>query len=113
MRFVTGPRCPDHLIFGTLSGSVCLRPLSVLRILLIGHILLVSWSSGFLFFPVSTGLPGDLILVLVVSHHVELLILYELWAGERLSSEKALPRYLRPKHPISVPAVPFGPGIDI
>ena len=35
------------------------------------------------------------------------------WAGERLSSEKAHPRYLRPGRPISVSAVPFGPGIDI
>ena len=45
--------------------------------------------------------------------YVELLILYELWAGERLSLEKARPRYLRPGRPISVSAVPFGPGIDI
>ena len=45
--------------------------------------------------------------------HVELLILYELWAGERLSLEKAQPRYLRLGRPISVSAVLFGPGIDI
>ena len=45
--------------------------------------------------------------------YVELLILYELWAGERLSLEKAHPRYLRPGRPISVSAVPFGPGTDI
>ena len=44
---------------------------------------------------------------------MELLILYELWAGERLSLEKAHPRYFRPGRPISVSAVPFGPGIDI
>ena len=44
---------------------------------------------------------------------VELLIVYELWAGERLSIEKAHPRYLRPGRPTSVLAVPFGPGIDI
>ena len=44
--------------------------------------------------------------------YVELLILYELWAGERLSLEKATPRYLRPGRPISVSVVPFGPGID-
>ena len=44
---------------------------------------------------------------------MEPLILYELWAGERLSLEKAHPRYLRPGRPISVSAVPFGPGIDI
>ena len=46
--------------------------------------------------------------------YVEFLILYELWAGERLSLENRLhPRYLRPGRPISVSAVPFGPGIDI
>ena len=44
---------------------------------------------------------------------MELLILYELWADERLSLEKAHPRYLRPGRPISVSAVPFGSGIDI
>ena len=45
--------------------------------------------------------------------YVELLVLYELWVGERLVLEKAHPRYLRPGRPISVSAVPFGPGIDI
>ena len=45
--------------------------------------------------------------------YVELLILYELWAGERLSLEKAHPRYLIPGRSISVSAVPCGPGIDI
>ena len=39
--------------------------------------------------------------------------MYELWAGERLQLEKAVPRYLRPGRPISVSAVPFGPGTDI
>ena len=41
--------------------------------------------------------------------YVELLILYELWAGERLE----FPRYRRPGRSISVSAVPFGPGTDI
>ena len=44
---------------------------------------------------------------------VEKLILKKLWAGERLVLEKAVPRYRRPGRPISVPAVPFGPGTDI
>ena len=44
---------------------------------------------------------------------MELLILHELWAGERLSLEKASPHYLRPRRPISVSAVPFGPGIGL
>ena len=56
---------------------------------------------------------GDLDLGVGGVSYVELLILYELWAGERLSLEKAHPRYLRPRRPISVSAVPFGPGIDI
>ena len=42
-----------------------------------------------------------------------LLILYELWAGERFQFEKAVPRCRRVVRPISVSAVPFGPGIDI
>ena len=45
--------------------------------------------------------------------YVELLILYELWAGERLELEKAVPRYRRPGRSISLSAVPFGPGTDI
>ena len=44
---------------------------------------------------------------------MELLILFELWAGERVSLEKAHPRYLRPGRPFPVSAVPFGRGIDI
>ena len=56
---------------------------------------------------------GDLDLGVGGVSYVELLIMYELWAGERLSLEKAHPRYLRPGRPISVSAVPFGPGIDI
>ena len=45
--------------------------------------------------------------------YLELLILYELWAGERLQLEKAVPRYRRPGRSISVSAVPSGPGTDI
>ena len=44
---------------------------------------------------------------------VELLILYEQWAGERLCLEAAIPKSRRVGRPISVSAVPFGPGIDI
>ena len=43
----------------------------------------------------------------------EMLIRFELWAGERLSFEKAHPRNLRPGCPISVSAVPLGPDIDV
>ena len=45
--------------------------------------------------------------------YVELLILYELCAGERLVLEKAVPRNRRAGRSISVSAVPFGPGTDI
>ena len=38
---------------------------------------------------------------------VEIPILYELWAGERLVLEKAVPRYRRLGRPISVSALPF------
>ena len=44
---------------------------------------------------------------------VEMLILYELWAGERVCLEGAIPRYRRVGRSISVSAVPFGPGVDI
>ena len=43
----------------------------------------------------------------------QLLILYEQWAGERLLLEAAIPKSRRVRRPISVSAVPFGPGIDI
>ena len=36
-----------------------------------------------------------------------------LWAGERLSLENAVPRRRRVGRPISMSAVPVGPGIDI
>ena len=39
--------------------------------------------------------------------YVELLILYELWAGERFGFEKAVPRCMRVDRPISVSAVPY------
>ena len=44
---------------------------------------------------------------------VGMLVLSDLWAGERLVLEKASPRYRRFARSISVSAVPLGPGIDI
>ena len=72
--------------------------------------LLVKWVSflGSLHWPA-----GGLDLGVGGISYVELLILYELSAGERLSLEKAHYRYLGPGRPISVSVVPSGPGIDI
>ena len=72
--------------------------------------LLVKWVSflNSLHWPV-----GDLDLGVGGVSYVELLIIYELWAGEWLFLGKSHPRYLCPGRPISVSAVPFGPGIDI
>ena len=84
--------------------------LLVLMMLLVGPIhpgLLVKWVS-------SLHWPGSgLDLRVGCISYVELLILDEFWAGETLSLEKAHPRCLGPGRPISVSAVPFGPGIDI
>ena len=115
MRFGTRLFCLDHLVFGIRNGLVFLLLPSVLRTLLFGPILLVSWSSGSLFFfEQSSHWPvGDLDLGAGGVSFVELLILFELLAGERLSLEKAHPRYLRPGRLISVSSVPFGPGIDV
>ena len=44
---------------------------------------------------------------------VELLILYERWAGERLVLEMSVPKIRRFNLPISVSTVPAGPSIDI
>ena len=41
--------------------------------------------------------------------YVELLILYERWAGERLRIEESTPKYRRPGRPISVSAAPSWP----
>ena len=45
--------------------------------------------------------------------YLELLILYELWAGERLVPETAVPVGKRRERPILVSAVPVGPGTNI
>ena len=45
--------------------------------------------------------------------YVELLILYERWAGERLPVEDSIPKYRRPGRPISVSVAPLCPDADI
>ena len=54
----------------------------------------------------SYGSPGGV-------SYVELLILYERWAGERLRIEEAVPKHRRPGRPISVSAAPLCPDADI
>ena len=111
--FGIGHCCLGHLVLGILSwfqipaAVVCAEDIALWPYT---PGLLVKWVSffGSLHWPI-----GGLDLVVGGISHVELLILYELWAGERLSLEKAQPRYLRPERPILVSAVPFGPGIDI
>ena len=103
---------PGPLGLWSLIGSIFLLLLSVLLILHFGPILLVSWLSGFLFLLVFTGLLVGLILALVVFLISSFLSCMSCGLA-RGSLEKAAPRYLRPGRPISVSAVPFGPGIDI
>ena len=105
--------CLGRLVFGIRSWVNI--PASAICAKYIAHWpytagLLVKWVSflGTLHWPA-----GGLDFGVGGISYVELLILYELWAGERLSLEKAQPRYLRPGRPISVSAVPLGPGIDI
>ena len=40
------------------------------------------------------------------------ILVYERWAGERLTLEMAVPECRRGERPISVSAIPDGPSID-
>ena len=101
--FLPGPPC----IWDSQWVTV---PASVMRMLFIDPVPLVFWVAGWPFLGSLHWPAGGLDLWVGGTSYVELLILYELWAGERVSLEKAHPRYLRPGRPISVP---FGLGIDI
>ena len=68
MRFVTEPCYLGFLLFGGLTGLVCLFLLLVLMMLLVGPILLVHWLSRLLFWAPYIGLLVVWILGLVVSH---------------------------------------------
>ena len=84
------------------DGDIALWPFSVGLLLKIVHFLgSLHWPRGV----DDLGVGG-------VSY-LELLILYERWAGERLVIEGAVPFARRVGRPISVSAVPVGPGIDI
>ena len=87
MRFLTALFCLGHLVFGIRNGFMFLHQLFVLRMLLFGLTLLGFWSSGFLFLR-SLHWPVDAVDLGVGGvSFVELLILHEFWAGERLSLE--------------------------
>ena len=106
--------CPDLRLSGLQSGLIFFLQLFLLRTLELGHTLLACWLSGSLSWAPCIGrLIGQIFGVGGVSF-VEMLILYELWAGERLVfRECVFLRYRRPGRPISVSAGPFRPGIDI
>ena len=84
------------------EGDIALWPFSVCLLLKIVHFLgSLHWPRGV----DDLGVGG-------VSY-LELLIIYERWAGERLVVESAVPFARRVGRPVSVSAVPVGPGIDI
>ena len=94
--FWIGHFCLGLLVSGARIGLMCLLLLFLLKTLLIGPntpSLLVKWVT---FFGTLHCPAGGFDLGVGGVSHVELLILYERWACERLSFEKAHPRYLRP-----------------
>ena len=96
------------------SGSVGVLPTSItaddvgLWPYSVGALVKLAAFVGTLHWPASSADLG----IRGVSY-VELLIPYELWAGDRIRLEKAVPRGRRIDRPISVSAVPPRPGIDI
>ena len=52
-------------------------------------------------------------LVILVFPFLELLILFEQWAGHRLLSEKVTRPHVRANRPILIPSVPVSEGIEI
>ena len=95
-------------LLGTLLGFLVLLVFG-------GMVLLVGFVLRFLMFMLVSGRIGEALFFPGVGgvSFVELLILYERWAGERLVLEMSVPRLRRFNRPISVSAVPAGPSIDI
>ena len=60
-----------------------------------------------------TGLPVLLIWVMMGSPFLELLILFEQWAGHRLLGEQVTGPHVRDGRPISVSSVPVSEGMEI
>ena len=105
----TTPCCLDLRLSGSRRGLVFQLQLLLLKMQVPGLTRLVFWLNERLSWELCIGR----LLGLAGVSYVEQLLLYELWAGERLVLEKALPRYRTPGPPISVSTVPFGPGIDM
>ena len=89
------PCCLDRWLFGLLGGSN-FQLLQLVMMLLIGPSLSASWLNWLLFLGSLHWPVGGVDLGVGGVSHVELLALHELWAGERLTLEKAHPRYLGP-----------------
>ena len=114
MQFVTWPCCLGHLLFGLVVGLLVLLLILVLKMLL--SVALHSWSSGQMgclpwFFALACwwyGSWGWWYLVCWIAYSLRAMGRREVVLGKGSSSV-----YLRPGSPISVSAVPFGPGIDI
>ena len=99
-RCVVMPCCLVLHLFGHRTGSIFFLLQLLLGMWERGRTLLVFWSNGLPFYVPGAG--ADLGVGGV--SYVEMLNLCELWAGERLVLEKAVPRYGRPRRPISVSA---------
>ena len=102
-----------HLVFGILDGLILLHLPSVLRILHIGPFPLVSWSSRLPVLVLCIVLLGVLTLVLVVSLMLSCSFFMSFGLVRGCWRKLIHPRCHRPRRPISVSAVPFGPGTDI
>ena len=81
--------------------------------LLLGPIVLVFWLGSLPFWAPYIGHLALLIWVILGSPFLELLILFEQWAGHRLLSEKVIRPHVRAGRPISFPSVPVSEGIEI
>ena len=98
---------------GLLLGIVCLSIVLVWRMFArwpfsVGTLVKIADFLGSLHWPDDAGDLG-----VGGFSYLEFLILHERWAGERLMLEGAIPQGRREGRPISVLAVPVGPGIDI
>ena len=102
-------RKAEQLLIGTSCQLLALvRVMLVLGLFSVGLLLKFAHFLCSLHWPCGAGDPG----IGGVSYF-ELLILYERWASERLVVEGAVPFARRVGRPISVSAVPVGPGINI